>query len=198
MIKQPQAHRLTPSDIIESGFRPTLISLAIIQSLSMPVAQAATINVTDFGDAGNGCTLRESIVSISQQFVEPGCGYTGDFGDNDKITIASGSTVNLTSTLPRIFRSTIIDGASVSGGAATIVGGGDYSDRVFIINGVAGTTVTLDSLVISGGNTSQGGGIATGGAETINLVNCTVTGNTANEGGAIYIDVQSTGIPPAG
>jgi len=96
MIKQQHSENVNARNIVRNGLRPSLISLAIVQSLSMPMTQAATIDVTNFGDTGGGCTLRESIISVSQQFVEEGCSYTGDFGDNDKITIVSGSTVNLT------------------------------------------------------------------------------------------------------
>src|SRR5262245_20997634 len=77
-------------------------------------------------------------------------------------------------------------------GDLTITGNGAALDnvqrttgaiRIFRING--GVTVTIDSLTISGGNESIGGGILNGG--TLTLRSSTLSGNNASfEGGGIY------------
>jgi CSLREA domain-containing protein len=90
----------------------------------------------------------------------------------------SGETVTLSASLV-ISSNLSIDGSALPE-PITISGNGAVG--VFIVN--PSTNVTLDSLRIMDGNTSDGGGINNSGI--LSIVNCTITGNTASgPGGGI-------------
>jgi len=70
MMKQQKIERPRPRPNVRSGLRPTLISLAIVQSLSLPMTQAATIDVTNFGDTyfeGIDCQFKPAVCGARVQ-----------------------------------------------------------------------------------------------------------------------------------
>ncbi|MBQ6773489.1 MAG: putative Ig domain-containing protein [Synergistaceae bacterium] len=70
----------------------------------------------------------------------------------------------------------------------TTIKGESLSNVVIFIT--SGKTVTLDGLIITGGNGSSGGGVQNRG--TLTMTNCTVSGNTASNGGGVYNEYQGT------
>ena len=86
-----------------------------------------------------------------------------------------------------------IDASSLPFGI-TIDGNG--SSRLFSVSG--GQSLTLRGLTLAGGNgagtnpSGNGGAVLTFGS--LRLIGCTLTGNTATAGGAIYSDTNLTGI----
>jgi hypothetical protein len=85
-----------------------------------------------------------------------------------------------------ISKNLTISGQSASGTkTATLNAGNPSSDRVLTVQG--GASVTLNTLIITGGNTGAGGGIANISSGTVTLNQSTVTGNAALfEGGGIF------------
>lgn len=111
--------------------------------------------------------------------------YEGTYAPNNStITFApalAGQTITLTSGEIALNQNLVIDGSSLSN---PIQVNGDDASTIFAIGGAA--TVTLNSLVITNGYTTSGygGGITNSG--TLNMNNCSLSGNFAAYGGAIY------------
>ncbi|AZD05626.1 Fibronectin type III domain protein [Pseudomonas chlororaphis] len=111
--------------------------------------------------------------------------------NGDIVTFSSGMTVQLTSEL-LVNKNVTIDGDLNNDGAADVILDGQYRTRVIEVT--AGSTVTLDGLVITrglvSGNGGNGGYGATGAmaggifnAGNLTLNNVTVTSNAASGGG---------------
>ncbi|WDH59512.1 Ig-like domain-containing protein [Pseudomonas chlororaphis] len=111
--------------------------------------------------------------------------------NGDIVTFSSGMTVQLTSEL-LVDKNVTIDGDLNNDGAADVILDGQYRTRVIEVT--AGSTVTLDGLVITrglvSGNGGNGGYGATGAmaggifnAGNLTLNNVTVTSNAASGGG---------------
>ncbi|PXX76706.1 protein of unknown function [Pseudomonas sp. LAMO17WK12:I10] len=111
--------------------------------------------------------------------------------NGDIVTFSSGMTVQLTSEL-LVNKNVTIDGDLNNDGAADVILDGQYRTRVIEVS--AGSTVTLDGLVITrglvSGNGGNGGYGATGAmaggifnAGNLTLNNVTVTSNAASGGG---------------
>ena len=137
-------------------------------------AQAATLTVTTLANSGAG-SLRAQIAAAA-----PG----------DTIVFASNLTgsIVLTSGELGVSKSLTIEGPTAN--ALTL--SGNNSSRIFNISG-SGTVVTLSSLTISNGRTSEanGAGILINSGTTVTVLNCTISGNTANagtspRGGGVY------------
>jgi hypothetical protein len=143
--------------------------VGLIGSLSFP-AGAANFTVTtdnDVVNSGDGViSLREAIVSANAA------------NDVDTINITATGTITLTSGQLDITNPVIINGNG-------IIISGDGDSRVFYID--TGTTVTINNLTIANGYAAYGAGIYNYGEVTLN--NCTLTGNTSTDsswgGGAI-------------
>ncbi len=189
--------------------RLAIIVAAVFFNFSY-VVSAATINVSSDSDADTGCTLRAAVGSVNSGTLIQGCQNTGgNFGDDDQI--------DFTVTAVRDLDTAIIITEDVminpNGDRVTINGDGD--ERIFTIDGDGdgAIDVTLENLVLEGGNTTSSGGAINlvsededsslvinnsvirnnsadlngGGisilAGDITLNNTTVSGNTAGEDG---------------
>ncbi|QLL13671.1 Ig-like domain-containing protein [Pseudomonas chlororaphis] len=135
----------------------------------------ATWTATNNADTGVG-SLRAALASAQ---------------NGDIVTFSSGMTVQLTSEL-LVNKNVTIDGDLNNDGAADVILDGQYRTRVIEVS--AGSTVTLDGLVITrglvSGNGGNGGYGATGAmaggifnAGNLTLNNVTVTSNAASGGG---------------
>ena len=129
------------------------------------------ITVTSSADSGAG-TLRQAIAAAC-------AGATINFNSS-----LSGDTIFLASTLT-LSKNVTINGAALAS-QITISGDSDNNGtgnvRVLLIN--TGVTVTLDSLVITKGINSSGGGIRSSGMLTV--TNSTFSGNSSGGGGGIF------------
>ncbi|MBL4789806.1 MAG: hypothetical protein JKY60_12450 [Kordiimonadaceae bacterium] len=130
---------------------------------------------------GGGLSLREAL------------GLANANADVDTITFdasLSGSTLTLSGSELVISNSVTIDGDIDGDNRADITIDANGGSRVF---NVTGGTSTLDSLVITGGNAVNGGGIniAGGGglffsSPALTVANTTISNNSAVNGGGIF------------
>jgi len=139
-------------------------------ALAPALCAGATWTVTSTGDSGAG-TLRALLAGA---------------GSGDTINFAaalSGRDIILDSGVIVISNSVTIDASSLADGIGV---GGNKSERVFHIT--AGTTA-MTGLTIFNGNAgaNNGGGILT--EATLLLTNCTLTANSALNGGGVSVSV---------
>ena len=141
----------------------------IFQSLTLSVDTSSDDgNLTACTSAPNDCSLRGAITRSQT----PG-NFTISF---DSVVFASPKTITLTNGQLVINNS----GTLTINGLNGVRISGNNASRVFLVS--ATSTVTLQGLTITGGNApDDGGGIYTNGNLTIN--NCTISGNTATNGG---------------
>ena len=145
----------------------------------------------DMAANDGACTLREAILNANG---DDQSGSTDCIAGSGADTITfdsslSNATITLGSLLPNITDDLTISGSSLTL-PVTIDGAGTY--RVLYVDSV---TVTLDSLIISHGASSNGGGLYNNGG-TLNITDSTFsdnstacTGNLCNsQGGGIYND----------
>jgi uncharacterized repeat protein (TIGR01451 family) len=115
--------------------------------------------------------LKPGVYHLTRQGADEDGGASGDLDITDDLTIL---------------------GTGVGVGPRIIDGGG--LDRVFHIRdlapgaGAPKTDVTLSEITLRDGHlpSGDGGGILMAGAGTLDLVNCTLTNNKANNGGGLY------------
>ena len=148
-----------------------LLGIIISSAIFVTPVSAETITVTNTNDSGAG-SLRQAIIDATP-------GSTVVFAP-----ALSGGTITLIVEI-EITIDLDIDGSSL---ASPITIDGD-SGQIFIIN--SESTVTLDSLIIQGGNDvihgGYGGGIYIYENGNLTVTNCTFSNNNAMlEGGAIY------------
>jgi len=193
------------------SFKQTCIAMGVIQALSVAPGLAATIIVDDGSDGGVGCTLRSAIVSINAAQNSGGCTAAGEFGDGDSIDFAVSSVSGLTSSLAitsdvlinssgnsvsisslgngSVFdirdSSVSLDHVTISGGSASLDGGGIFTRR---------STLRLTNSTVSGNSASDDGGGIFVRDSVVFIDNTTVTNNSAatdisagDDGGGIYI-----------
>jgi len=129
---------------------------------SRTFASPTTIVVTNTNDNGAG-SLRQALVDASN-------------GDTIDATGISG-VISLTTGELLVDKSVTINGA----GTDLLAVDGNATSSVFQIG--TGETVTISDLTIRNGHSgSRGGGIDNEGGSTMNITNCTVSGNTAGGG----------------
>jgi hypothetical protein len=137
------------------------ICLTLACALAIP-ANATTIIVSNTNDSGPG-SLRQALVDAND-------------GDTIDATAISG-VISLTTGQLLVDKSVTINGA----GAGLLAVDGNATSSVFQIG--TGETVTISDLTIRNGHSgSRGGGIDNEGSSTVNITNCTVSGNTAGGG----------------
>lgn len=204
MSKRLRRKRREPVPAVPRSFRleKVVTGSAVAAGLAVlaaPAADAATFTVTNTNDTGPG-SLRDAIVTANNT---PGA---------DVITFQPTVTGTITLTSGQLY---IGDAVDIQGpGASTLTVSGNNSSRVFYIYNsdtlidvtISGLTITQGTANFGGGvvnfgenltldhvtltnNTasSSGGGVATGGVGTLNILNSTVSGNTAGKGAGVYL-----------
>ncbi len=182
--------------------RPLTLALALALGLgSAPLAGlAATISVSNTGDAGDGgtCTLRQAIVSMNTGSVAgTGCTYHDAFGINDTIDFATlptdgSATITLTdvSANQLAISATNLTIDATANGKVTIQrpSGAGHNFRIMYDTTPVGGSLTLNHITVSNGKASGtpycngkhgGGGICITQAD-LTLNNSTVSGNYAD------------------
>ncbi len=161
--------------------------------------QAATITPNTFTDdnTNNGnCTLREAIISANADAADDAC--TGGSGA-DRINLSAGTYelsvpgANEEAAATGDLDITDPDGLNITGHAAGSTVDANAIDRVFHTRAAA--TATFDPLTITGGSVTgdMGGAIDVDEGSTANIIDTTLTGNTATgEAGAIEVHTAST------
>ncbi len=135
---------------------------------SLVVESTSAANVT----TAAGLTL-PGAVSLANQFA----GETISF---DPAVFATQETITLTAQL-ELSDTTLT--TSITGPAAGVIVSGGGTSRVFRVDG--GVTASLSGLTITGGKTTgNGGGLYSDGGTTT-LSDCTLSGNSAYEGGGL-------------
>jgi hypothetical protein len=193
------------------------LALAVSLALAATSGRAATIVVTDGGDAGTAstCTLRQAIVSANKNAHGDSTCISGDNSDtivfddslvNSTITL-DGTELAVTNPLTILGSGQTIDANHAS--RVMYVGFTTFSaSNIGLTNGsIAGnsggalfllsSTVSLDTVVVSNNSADYAGGIAAFNYTNLTLNNCSVSGNTASrKGGGLEIvngtDVQAT------
>jgi hypothetical protein len=162
---------------LQRRFAVTLAELALLLTLGLVPARAATITVD-----GTTCTLVDAIAAANTDTAAGGCPAGGGA---DTLVLPAGGTITLTSVDNSTYGAT---GLPVVASAITITGQGSLLERSgsapnFRLLAVgSGGNLTLWDLTISGGVTDlSGGGIFNSGA--LALVNSTVTGNSSTFSG---------------
>jgi CSLREA domain-containing protein len=189
--------------IRRASHRRQPLALAIALAVAANLAHGATITVTSPGDTditdGSTCTLRQAIITMQDgvnipppmYMVEGNCRTYANtnpdgFGTNDTIVfgtqVPSNSTIGLSEV--GLFVGGLATPLTIQGSGQTI----DANNKSTVL-AVVGSTLTVDSLTLSGGNAgpgpSQGGGVFAAYQATLTLNNCTISGNFANTGGGI-------------
>jgi hypothetical protein len=137
-----------------------LLACVIVAITTQTFAQGSTIAVINTNDSGPG-SLRQAIANATA-------------GDTIHFRLTYPTAINLSSTLT-IGTNLAIDGP----GASNLAISGNNSVGVFVIN--PAITATISGITIENGSADVGGGISNFG--TLTLSNCTMSGNTANNGG---------------
>ena len=181
---------------LKSRFKQSSLSVAVrnsifILGLAHVNAQAATITVDTHLDNGDGCTLREAIVSANTSTNRNnGCAVGSDAGV-DTITF-SNSLISNTITLSNGQlsvgnRKNIEINASMVSGGITL--DANNASRVLSVNSAS---LLLDNLSLTRGRGSLNGGGVLANNSTVTLNNCTiarntVTGFSVTRGGGIHM-----------
>lgn len=159
------------------------LAIAVALALGLGSAHAASITVTDGGDAGTAatCTLRQAVESANTDAAVGNCTAGSGADTIDFAAGLAGSTITLAGTQLEVDEDLVINGSGQTIDA-------DGNSRVIRVADY--TSLTASNLIITGGNSgSYGGGISAGYYSSLKLSNCTVTGNHADwDGGGIYLD----------
>ncbi len=165
----------------------TRLALALCPILASPVlTQAAVITVnSNLDDNGNGCTLREALVSANSINLNNGCAL-GDAGGVDTITFANSlpsNTIVLSQSHLYAYTDVIIDASAVSGGVT--IDANQASGVMYAEN----ADLTLNNITLTGGQARRDGGGISVQNSSLTLLNSRITGNvaTGGEGGGIYL-----------
>src|SRR5262249_26196778 len=145
--------------------------------IDIGATEAVNLVVVNTADAGSG-SLRQTI----QHANTVAGANTVTF---DPTVFATAQTITLTTG-----ELSVTDAVTITGpGAKLATVSGNNASRVFNINVPgAGAAVVISGLTITGGNSTNGGGILLQ-DDALTLTECFVTGNQAQDhGGAIHID----------
>ena len=173
-VANPGAHAKFRILMSENGGNP-VIQLAEFQPWELtPVSPS--FQVANANSAGAG-SLRQAIADAAA------------FPGAATVTFApglSGQTIALASEIVVSNPNGVVLDASALTGGLTISGNG--ASRLFTVN--AGSSCTMRGLTLVGGVTTTDGGAISNGGRLL-LDRCTLTGNTANRGGAIFSSTTS-------
>jgi CSLREA domain-containing protein len=193
------------------------VATATLVFAAMPIrpAFAASISVNtttdEYTSVGTSCSLREAIVLANNNGTSAnGCTRSGA-GDDDIITLQSGSTYTLSiaGSGGTSIGDLDIGNAAGTSGNLTIQASSDTPatidandiDRVLDVNAAGNYSLTLINIIVTNGNTTgqsttTGGGISFAGTGTLTLINSAVTSNIAAGvsgcGGGIYNNSTAT------
>ena len=168
-------------------------ALVIAYMLGITPAWAANLIVSNYSDTaapGDGCTLREAITNANLNSDTSGGDCAAGAGA-DSITFIGDATIVLDSTLS--ISDTV--GLTIDGVGRSITLSGNNTVRVIKVN--PGARLSLKNLTIANGfDPSMGGGIANEDG-LLDIVNCTLSGNSTSQrgGGIAHYSNAST---PAG
>ena len=151
-------------------------------------ADQIVVDTTADNTSADGlCSLREAIVNANSNGqthtdCAPGSAYDIITFDPTVFANANASTIVLGALLPNIATDLLIDGTRADGGNVAI--SGNNARGVFVV--LSSRSVSLRKLgIVKGRRSGNGGGIVNQG--TLNIVHCTVSGNTATSlGGGIF------------
>ncbi|MBR4833393.1 MAG: caspase family protein [Thermoguttaceae bacterium] len=148
----------------------TVVDMGAYESQYLDVPSTVVTTLADVVDQADGLiSLREALA-----YAEDGAKITFDLGD------ATDATLRLENGALTLGKSIILDASNVPGGL-TIEGDGD---RIFNIEN--GAEVTLENVVLTGGEAAEGGAIYMESGK-LTAINCVFYGNeAAKTGGAIY------------
>ncbi len=148
----------------------TVVDMGAYESQYLDVPSTVVTTLADVVDQKDGLvSLREALA-----YAEDGAKITFDLGD------ATDATLRLDGGAITLDKSIVLDASSVPGGL-TIEGDGD---RIFRIEN--GADVTLENVVLTGGEATDGGAIYME-SGSLTAINCVIYGNEATKtGGAIY------------
>ena len=165
------------------------IFLLFAVMLTMLSATAATYTVTQVTDNGTGATSGSLSWAINTAAAE---------GDVIAFNLTTGDVVTLSAALPDIDKSLTMEGINTATGnpvTIQVATPGVSTFRVFYVHfSVAGKTITLNDLILRGGDVS---GLTSGneyggvirffgtGLSTINLSRCIIRDGKAKNGGGI-------------
>lgn len=187
-------------------YKKSLLAAMVAAALPVMVTAATTDNtiyVTTTADendqvSNDKCSLREAIIAAKTNKAYGGC-IAGQFAGSDKIKFKNPGTYVINSPL-------VIDSPlNITGADAfnfdqldTVTGGNTARSQLNTIikangafslfnNGINESAITLNSLVLMGGNGVKGGAIRSSGVVTLNRVYI-MNSQASQEGGAIYLD----------
>ena len=148
----------------------TVVDMGAYESQYLDVPSTVVTTLADVVDQADGLvSLREALA-----YAEEGAKITFDLAD------AADATLRLENGALTLDKSIILDASNIPGGL-TIEGDGD---RIFNIEN--GAEVTLENLVLTGGEATEGGAIYMESGK-LTTINCVIYGNeAAKTGGAIY------------
>ncbi len=140
------------------------LTQAVALALAAGGAHAATITVTDSGDAGTNstCTLRQAIVSAN---IDSASGSTCTAGNGTDTIVFAPGLANSTITLAD-GELDITSSLTLSGSGQTIAAESNYRVMAVLDNGNTVTTVNLTGLTLTNGYcaSAAGGGLSIGDA----------------------------------
>ncbi len=147
--------------MLQPKYSRSALAVAICGALAAGQAHATTFNVTNNNDSGPG-SLRQAIIDSNSVS-----------GTNViEMSAISGQTINLTGGQLYSYDNLL----TINGAGVTIDAGGN--SRVLYAVGIYTNEVTVNDLVITGGNAASGAGLRTVNV-SLELNNSTITGNTA-------------------
>ncbi len=186
-----------PTSVARAQRWLTLLAIAALALAPRPV-RAATITVNDSGDNTSAhdakCTLREAIANVNAASDTTGGDCAAGTGSGDTIVfdLTLPATITLTTNTELAISANVTIRGPTTGALA--IDGNSQATRVFAIT--AGT-VSMTDLAIQNGEQNGdgshlGGGIFLDSGARVTLINCTLSGNSADVGGGLYNNGRAT------
>lgn len=191
---------------MDKVYKKSLLAVMVAAALPVTVMAATTDNtiyVTTTADENDQapndkCSLREAIIAARTNKAYGGC-IAGQFAGSDKIKFKNPGTYVINS--PLVIDSSLnitgadafnfdqLDAVTGSNTARSQLNTIIKANGAFSLfdNGINKSAITLNSLVLMGGNGVKGGAIRSSGVVTLNRVYI-MNSKASQEGGAIYLD----------
>jgi hypothetical protein len=180
------ASQFSATNTLPAGVGPVNVSVPISGLATETTYSIELVAINSFGTSSASASDGTSLTFTTGQTLEVDSEAsflstlaTASSGDTIIFSPAlSGVTLTLDQTL-MVANNLTIDASGLS---SEITLNGNNAVRIFEVNG--GATLVLNSIIITNGKYSSGGGIANNGTLTLNQ--CTVSGNSSTTGGGIY------------